>query len=51
MILAAALIVLVLWLLGVTIHVASGFIHLLLVIGVILLIVHLLSRAGKAHTY
>jgi len=43
MILLAGLIVLLLWLLGFSFHIAGGFIHLLLVIGVILLIVHLIS--------
>lgn len=49
MILTAALIVLVLWLLGFSIHIAGGFIHILLVVGLILLIAHLLSgRRGRA---
>lgn len=43
MILTAALIVLVLWILGVSIHIAGGFIHILLVAGLILLIAHFLS--------
>ncbi|HVX23913.1 MAG TPA: lmo0937 family membrane protein [Candidatus Saccharimonadales bacterium] len=42
--LIAALVVLLLWLLGFSFHVAGGFIHLLLIIGVIMLIVHLLNR-------
>jgi hypothetical protein len=41
--LLAALIVLLLWLLGFSFHIAGGFIHLLLIIGVIMLIVHLLN--------
>ena len=43
MILTAALVVLVLWLLGFTIHIGGGLIHLLLIIGLILLIAHFLS--------
>lgn len=41
--LLAALIVLLLWLLGFSFNIAGGFIHLLLVIGVIMLIIHLVS--------
>lgn len=43
MILTAALIVLVLWLLGFTIHIGGGLIHLLLIIGLILLIAHFIG--------
>lgn len=38
-----AVILLVLWLLGFTLHIAGGLIHLLLVIAVILVIVNLIS--------
>jgi Family of unknown function (DUF5670) len=37
-------IVLILWLLGFSLHIGGGLIHILLVIGVILLIVNLVSR-------
>ena len=43
MILTAALIILVLWLLGFTIHIGGAFIHLLLIIGLIMLVVPFLS--------
>ena len=36
-------VVLILWLLGFTLHVAGGFIHLLLVLAVIILIFNLIS--------
>ena len=49
MILTAALIILVLWLLGFTINVGGGLIHLLLVIGLIMLIIHFIS--GRRATY
>lgn len=42
------LVILLLWLLGFSFHIAGGFIHLLLIIGVILLIVHLLN--GRHNT-
>lgn len=42
MILTIALIILALWLLGFLVHIGGGLIHILLVIGVIMLIVHLL---------
>ena len=42
--LLAALIVLLLWLLGFSFNIAGGFIHLLLIIGVIMLIIHLVNR-------
>ena len=45
MLLTIALIILVLWLLGFGFHIAGGFIHLLLIIGLIALIVHFL-RGG-----
>ena len=48
MILTAALIVLFLWLLGVGIHIGGGLIHLLLVIGLIMLVVHFIS--GRSRT-
>ena len=38
-----AVILLVLWLLGFTLHIAGGLIHLLLVVAVILVIVNLIS--------
>ena len=41
------LIVVVLWLLGLIVHIGGGLIHLLLVIGIVLLIVHFLQRRGK----
>jgi hypothetical protein len=47
MILTAALIVLILWLLGFTIHIGGGFIHLLLIIGLILLIAHFLGGGRR----
>lgn len=50
MILTAALIVLVLWLLGFAIHIGGGLIHLLLVVGLILLIAHFIS-GRSARTY
>ncbi len=43
MLLTAALIVLVLWLLGFAIHIGGAIIHALLVIGLIMLIAHFLS--------
>jgi len=42
--LALALIILLLWLLGFSFHIAGGFIHLLLIIGVIMLLIHLFRR-------
>ena len=41
MLLTIALIILALWLLGFVVHVGGGLIHILLVIGVIMLIIHL----------
>jgi hypothetical protein len=41
-------IVLVLWLLGFSFHVAGGFIHILLVVAVIILIFNLLSGRRSA---
>ena len=38
-----AVVLLILWLLGFTMHVAGGIIHLLLVIAVILVVVNLIS--------
>ena len=49
MILTAALIVLVLWLLGFAIHIGGGLIHLLLIVGLILLIAHFIG--GRRATY
>jgi len=42
------LILLILWLLGFSFHVAGGLIHLLLVIAVIVLIINLLSGRSTA---
>lgn len=47
MLLTAALIVLVLWVLGFAINIGGGIIHILLVIGLIMLIAHFLS--GRSH--
>jgi hypothetical protein len=41
-------VVLILWLLGFTLHVAGGFIHLLLVLAVIILIFNLISGRRRA---
>jgi hypothetical protein len=41
-------VVLVLWLLGFTLHIAGGFIHLLLVLAVIILIFNLISGRRSA---
>jgi hypothetical protein len=43
MLLTIALVILALWVLGLIIHIGGGLIHLLLIIGVIMLIVHLVS--------
>lgn len=43
MLVTIALIILLLWLLGFSIHVAGAFIHLLLVIGLVLLVIHFLG--------
>ena len=40
-------ILLVLWLLGFSLHVAGGLIHLLLVVGLVVLVIYLLS-GGRA---
>ncbi|MGH9451112.1 MAG: lmo0937 family membrane protein [Terriglobia bacterium] len=46
MLLALFVILLILWLLGfIAFHVASGLIHILLVVAIICLIVHLLRRS------
>ncbi|HVI60680.1 MAG TPA: lmo0937 family membrane protein [Candidatus Saccharimonadales bacterium] len=42
MLVTIALIILALWLLGFVVHIGGGLIHLLLVVGVIMLIIHLL---------
>ncbi len=47
MLLTAALIVLVLWVLGFAVHIGGGIIHLLLIVGLIMLIAHFLS--GRSH--
>jgi hypothetical protein len=41
-------VVLILWLLGFTFHIAGGFIHLLLVLAVIILIFNLISGRRRA---
>jgi len=41
-------VLLVLWVLGFSFHIAGGFIHLLLVIALILLVVNLVSRRRSA---
>jgi len=46
--LALALIILLLWLLGFAFHILGGFIHLLLIVGVIMLLVHLF-RGRPSH--
>ena len=48
MLLTIGLILLVLWLLGFTIHIGAAFIHILLVVALVLLIVHFVQgrRAG-----
>jgi len=43
MLLAIGIIVLVLWLLGLAIHIGGAFIHLLLIAGLILLILHFVT--------
>ena len=43
MLVTIGVILLILWLLGFSVHVAGGFIHLLLIIGIILLLAHFLS--------
>ena len=45
---AVFLIVLVLWLLGFSFHIAGGLIHLLLVVAVIVLIVNLVTGRRRA---
>lgn len=46
LILTAAVIVFVLWLIGLAAHIAGGFINLLLVLGIILLISYFLGGRG-----
>ena len=46
MILTVGLIILVLWLLGFAIHIGGGLIHILLVIGLILLVLHFVRGRG-----
>jgi len=48
MLLTIAFIILILWLLGFIVHIGGGLIHLLLVLGIILIIVHLLR--GRPNT-
>lgn len=44
MLITIAIILIVLWLIGLLAHIAGAFIHLLLVIGIVLLVAHLLRR-------
>jgi hypothetical protein len=44
----AFVVLLVLWLLGFSFHVAGGLIHLLLVVALVVLVVNLLSGRGAA---
>lgn len=44
------LIIIVLWLLGFLAHIGGGLIHLLLVIGLIILVVHFIRGRGNRHT-
>jgi len=46
MLLTIGLIILVLWLLGFAIHIGGGLIHILLVIGLIVLIMHFVRGRG-----
>jgi len=46
MLLTIGLIILVLWLLGFAIHIGGGLIHILLVIGLIVLILHFIRGRG-----
>jgi len=48
MLLTIAFIILALWILGIIIHIGGAFIHLLLVVGLILLVVHLLRGGPTA---
>lgn len=45
---AIFVILLVLWLLGFTLHIAGGFIHILLVLAVVVLIINLISGRRAA---
>lgn len=47
MLLAIGIIVLVLWLLGFAIHIGGAFIHLLLIAGLILLILHFVTGHAR----
>jgi hypothetical protein len=51
MLLTIALIILVLWLVGVIAHVAGAVINLLLIVGLILLIAHFLNRGRRDNTH
>jgi hypothetical protein len=42
------IVLLIMWLLGFTMHIGGGLIHLLLVVGLVVLIINLLS--GRRHT-
>lgn len=46
MLLTIGLIILALWLLGFAVHIGGGLIHLLLIIGLIVLIVHFIRGRG-----
>jgi len=46
MLITIGVIILVLWLLGLLVYVGGAFIHLLLVIGIILLILHFVRRGS-----
>ncbi len=47
MLMTIAIIILILWLLGFIAHVGGGLIHILLVIGLIVLIVHFVQGRGR----
>lgn len=47
MLLTIALIILVLWLLGFAIHIGGGLIHILLIIGLIMLVLHFVRGRGS----
>jgi len=47
MLLTIGLIILVLWLLGFAIHIGGGLIHILLIIGLIVLIMHFVRGRGN----
>lgn len=50
MLVTIGIIILVLWILGLLAHIGGGFIHILLVIGIILVIAHFLrGRGNRTH--